>query len=86
MPNATIYYKRSRFLAHLPEDPLYPKSHCWLAQSQPGDWRVGLTTFASRMLGDMVEFGFGVKAGDRSPSARPSAGWRASKRSATSTA
>ena len=63
MPD-TIYYKRARFLAHLPSDCRYTRSHCWLAQIEAGVWRVGLSTFAIRMLGDMVEFGFGVKAGD----------------------
>src|ERR1022692_4188203 len=64
-PSPTIYYKRARFLAHLPQDRRYTRSHGWLAQMQPGVWRVGLTTFASRMLGDMVEFGFGAKVGDQ---------------------
>jgi glycine cleavage system H protein len=65
---STIYYKRARFLTHLPVDRLYTKSHYWLASSpaaSPGDWRVGVTKFAGRMLGDMVEFGFSVKQGDR---------------------
>jgi glycine cleavage system H protein len=62
--SATIYYKRSRFLTHLPVDRLYTKSHYWLSESQPGEWRVGVTKFAGRMLGDMVEFGFSVKPGD----------------------
>lgn len=63
--SGTIYYKRARFLTHLPVDRLYTKSHYWLAASQPGEWRVGVTKFAGRMLGDMVEFGFSVKPGDR---------------------
>jgi glycine cleavage system H protein len=62
--SGTIYYKRARFLTHLPVDRLYTKSHYWLAASQPGEWRVGVTKFAGRMLGDMVEFSFGVKPGD----------------------
>jgi len=64
MGTSTIYYKRARFLTHLPVDRLYTKSHYWLAGS-PGAWRVGATKFAGRMLGDMVEFGFSVKPGDR---------------------
>jgi len=63
--SGAIYYKRARFLTHLPVDRLYTKSHYWVARSQPGEWRVGLTKFAGRMLGDLVEFGFGVKPGDR---------------------
>jgi glycine cleavage system H protein len=61
--NGTIYYKRSRFLTHLPEGRLYTKSHCWLLEVAPGVWRAGLTKFASRMLGDVVEFKFSVSSG-----------------------
>ncbi len=64
MESTTIYYKRARFLTHLPVDRLYTKSHYWLARS-PAGWRVGATKFAGRMLGDMVEFGFSVKPGNR---------------------
>ena len=63
-PLSTIYYKRARFLTHLPVDRLYTKSHYWLA-AWAGGWRVGATKFAGRMLGDMVELGFSVKPGDR---------------------
>jgi glycine cleavage system H protein len=62
-PPETIYYKRARFLTHLPVGRLYTKSHYWLASSTVG-WRVGVTKFAGRMLGEMVEFGFSVKPGD----------------------
>ncbi len=60
----TIYYKRTRFLTHLPVGRLYTKSHGWLLEVRPGVWRVGLTKFASRMLGDVVEFGFNVRSGE----------------------
>jgi glycine cleavage system H protein len=60
-----IAYKRSRFSTRLPVDRVYTPSHFWLAQVEPGVWRVGFTKFATRMLGDMVEHGFGVKPGDR---------------------
>lgn len=62
--SGTIYYKRARFLTHLPVDRLYTKSHSWLQAGGAGLWRVGMTKFASRMLGDMVEFGFGIQTGD----------------------
>lgn len=53
----TLHYKRSHFVTQLPVDHLYSPSHFWLAR-QAGDlWRVGLTKFATRMLGDMVDFG-----------------------------
>jgi glycine cleavage system H protein len=64
MPDPTIYYKRARFLTHLPVNRLYTRSHCWLLDTGAGVWRIGLTKFSSRMLGDMVEFGFGVKSED----------------------
>jgi glycine cleavage system H protein len=59
----TLHYKRSHFATQLPLDFLYTPSHAWLAQ-QPGDlWRVGLTKFATRMLGEMVDCGFEPKPG-----------------------
>ena len=54
----TLFYKRSHFVTHLPVDYLYSRSHFWLAQQLDGAWRVGLTKFATRMLGDMVDHGF----------------------------
>lgn len=52
----TVKFKRSRFIAHLPKDYLYSPAHFWLHEAEPGLWRVGLTTFATRMLGEIVEF------------------------------
>src|SRR5258708_7837145 len=72
--SATIYYKRARFLTHLPQARLYTKSHGWLLEVRPGVWRVGLTQFASRMLGDVVEFGFSVRGGE-TVAVGQSAGW-----------
>lgn len=60
----SVYYKRSRFLTHLPEGRLYSRSHYWLLETEPGLWRVGITRFAGRMLGDVVEFRFQVTGGD----------------------
>lgn len=57
------YYKRSRFSTRLPEGRRYTASHYWLVEEEPGVWRVGMTKFATRMLGDLVEFGFDAKAG-----------------------
>ena len=51
---ATSFYKRSNFVTHLPVDRLYSPSHFWLLR-QEGTWRVGLTKFATRMLGDIVD-------------------------------
>jgi glycine cleavage system H protein len=59
-----IAYKRSRFSTRLPSERLYTASHFWLAQIEPGLWRVGFTRFATRMLGDIVEVGFETKLAD----------------------
>ena len=59
-----IYYKRSRFTTHLPRDRRYSPAHYWLLEECTGIWRVGFTRFATRMLGDMVEFDFVVKEGE----------------------
>ena len=54
----TVYYRRARFTTHLPIDRRYSPAHYWLLEESPGVWRVGLTRFATRMLGDIVEFEF----------------------------
>ena len=58
MTPETIPYKRSRFSSRLPVAYRYTPSHYWLHESEPGLWRVGFTKFATRMLGDLVEFEF----------------------------
>lgn len=65
-PNARVCavpYKRSRFSTRLPEDRRFSPSHYWLLEREPGLWRVGFTQFATRMLGDLVEYGFEVRPG-----------------------
>lgn len=57
----TLYYKRSHFVTQLPLDYLYSPSHGWLQRLEGDRWRVGLTKFATRMLGDMVDCGFDLK-------------------------
>ena len=59
----TVYFRRSRFTTHLPRDRRYSPSHYWLLEESPGIWRVGFTRFATRMLGDIVEFEFAVLPG-----------------------
>ena len=59
----SVYYRRSRFTTHLPRDRRYSPAHYWLLEESPGVWRVGLTKFATRMLGDIVEFEFSVEPG-----------------------
>jgi len=60
----TVQYKRSRFLTRLPVDRRYTAAHYWLQEESSGVWRVGLTKFATRMLGDLVEYEFSVQTGD----------------------
>ena len=64
-PSETLAYKRARFATRLPKDRFYTRSHYWLREIGPGSWRIGFTKFATRMLGDIVEYQFEVKAGDR---------------------
>ena len=53
-----LHYRRSRFATRLLTDRLYTASHFWAKEERPGVWRVGLTKFAARMLGDVVDVGF----------------------------
>jgi glycine cleavage system H protein len=60
----TLFYKRAQFVTHLPVDYLYTPSHAWLAREVDGrHCRVGLTKFATRMLGEMVDHGFELESG-----------------------
>jgi glycine cleavage system H protein len=63
-PGQTIYYKRARFTTRLPLAHRYAPSHFWLAEESSDIWRVGLTKFATRMLGGLVEFRFETVSGD----------------------
>lgn len=58
-------YSRCSFATRLPDDRLYAPSHYWMVRHHDGSWRVGLTTFATRMLGEAVELGFDVPVGER---------------------
>lgn len=55
-----LFYRRSHFVTHLPKDHLYSPSHGWMAKTDDGVWRVGLTQFAVRMLGEMVDHDFEI--------------------------
>jgi glycine cleavage system H protein len=70
----TLFYKRSHFVTHLPVGFLYTRSHFWLEQQAGGEWRIGLTKFATRMLGEMVDHGFEVEA-DANVSVGQIVGW-----------
>src|ERR1700741_1908017 len=60
-----VHYRRARFATRLPADRLYTRSPFWIVEHGSGVWRIGLTKFASRMLGDVVDLGFEVKPGDQ---------------------
>jgi glycine cleavage system H protein len=59
----TLAYRRARFGTRLPTDRLYTRSHYWLLEVEPGLWRIGFTKFATRMLGDIVEYQFDLQPG-----------------------
>jgi len=56
-------YQRSHFVTQLPMDYRYSSLHHWITERANGIYRVGLTKFATRSLGEMVDHGFEVKAG-----------------------
>ena len=57
-PSNTVYYRRARFTTRLPKTYRYALSHFWLQELEPNLYRVGITHFATRMLGDFVECEF----------------------------
>lgn len=59
-----LLYRRLLFRTRLLGDRLYTPSHFWVQEQEHGLWRVGLTKFASRMLGDVVEIGFERTSGE----------------------
>jgi len=59
----TLHYRRSRFVTQLPVGFFYSPSHAWLARRPADTWRVGITKFATRMLGDMVDHGWEIQPG-----------------------
>jgi glycine cleavage system H protein len=62
-PEEVIAYKRARFATRLPVARRYTISHFWLREEEPGLWQVGFSKFATRMLGELVEYEFSVPAG-----------------------
>ena len=61
--DAYLAYKRSKFATRLPTDRLFTQSHFWIAPADGGGQRVGFTKFATRMLGEVVEFEFEIGLG-----------------------
>jgi glycine cleavage system H protein len=73
-PGETVSYRRARFSTRLPVGRLYTPSHYWLLEVEEGLFQVGFTRFATRMLGDLVEYGFQVK-GEEEVRAGQAIGW-----------
>ena len=63
-PVNTLAYRRARFTTRLPLDRRYTASHFWLREVEPSRWRIGFTKFATRMLGDLVEYHLSLVHGD----------------------
>lgn len=59
-----VRYKHARFTARFPADFLYSPSHYWMRQVDDSLWQVGFTKFATRMLGELVDFVFNPAIGD----------------------
>lgn len=64
-----LKFRRNRFSTRLPPDCRYSLSHYWLREEvhegeKTGIWRIGMTAFATRMLGEIVEFDFEVSEGE----------------------
>lgn len=60
----TVLYKRARFSTRLPIARRYTAAHYWLLEEPAGVWRIGFTKFATRMLGDLVEYEFSITPGE----------------------
>ncbi|WP_231943833.1 glycine cleavage system protein H [Aeoliella mucimassa] len=64
-PSKTVYYRRGRFTTRLPKEYFFTPSHYWIEQTGDDTFRVGLTRFATRMLGDFVEIHFDTHPEDK---------------------
>ena len=61
-PN-TLLFTRARFVTHLPLGYAYTRSHFWMEQRQGSRLRLGLTSFGTRMIGEMVDHKFETEPG-----------------------
>lgn len=63
----TVRFRHAHFSARFPASHRYAPSHFWMAPAggEPGVWRVGMTKFATRMLGELVEMLLEVRPGER---------------------
>lgn len=60
-----IKFRHARFTARFPADFFYSASHYYMmpVPGDPGLWRIGFTKFATRMLGELVDFTFNPPEG-----------------------
>jgi glycine cleavage system H protein len=58
-----LAYARCRFETRLPLGRRYSRGHQWLLETEAGRWRIGLTAYALRLLGEIVECRFEVPSG-----------------------
>ncbi len=65
MAESHLSYRRAKFATRLPRDRMFTESHYWLAPEEGGTQRIGFTTFATRMLGEIVEFEFEAEPGQK---------------------
>lgn len=63
-PREWVRYRHARFSARFPADFLYSASHYCMREVEPGLWQVGFTKFATRMLGELVDFVFRPAVGE----------------------
>ena len=64
MSRKVIQYRRSKFSTRLLTDRVYTAGHSWLKNEEGDLWRIGLTKFAIRMLGEAVEMDMEISQGD----------------------
>jgi glycine cleavage system H protein len=65
MADSPVRYHRCSFSTSLDGRRLYTASHYWLMRQKESLWQVGFTEFATRALGEPVEFEFKVQPGAR---------------------
>ena len=58
----TFLYTKSHFITHLPLDYRYTRSHLWARRMEGDRLRFGFTQFATRMLGEIVDYNFETPA------------------------
>ena len=65
MDPTPLNYQRARFHTRLPRTILYTPDHYWLRHlnTSANRWQIGLTSYAIRLLGDLVEHEWAIPPG-----------------------